>query len=234
MTSPRQYVLGFAGTPSFAREDFVVTETNRAAVTLIERWPSWPGVGVALVGPEGSGKSHLAAIWERLSAARRWTGSLDELAAISAAVQPPVLLVEDADRGWLDQDALFHALDLVMRRRGSMLLTGRRHPAAWPFVLPDLVSRLRAFPVVELAAPDDELMSAVLAKQFADRQVLVDAGVIAYLVARIERSLAAVASTVEELDNLALAEGRRITRVLAARVVDRGAHGGTGNDFDPV
>ena len=62
-TSPRQLALALGHTESFAREDFLGGPSNGAALTLIESWPDWPSRAVALVGPEGSGKSHLAAIW---------------------------------------------------------------------------------------------------------------------------------------------------------------------------
>jgi chromosomal replication initiation ATPase DnaA len=84
--------------------------------------------------------------------------------------------------------------------------------------LPDLVSRLRALPVVELAAPDDTLLRAVLVKLFVDRQLAVDESLIRYLVARIERSFAAARAAVAALDREALRQRRPVTRALAAEL----------------
>ncbi len=63
--APRQLALALDHATSFAREDFLAGPSNAAALSLIERWPDWPDRVMALAGPEGSGKSHLASIWAR-------------------------------------------------------------------------------------------------------------------------------------------------------------------------
>ena len=69
--APRQLALALAHEESFAREDFLPGASNADALNMIERWPDWPDRVLALVGPEGAGKSHLAAIWAEMSGARR-------------------------------------------------------------------------------------------------------------------------------------------------------------------
>ena len=103
---------------------------------------------------------------------------------------------------------------------GHLLLVSRRFPAAWGVRLPDLASRLKAAPVVEIGEPDDMLLAGVITKLFADRQVAIEPLVVQYLVRRIERSLATAMRVVEKLDRRALEEKTRITRPLAASVLD--------------
>jgi chromosomal replication initiation ATPase DnaA len=195
-----------------------VSEANKAAVALIDRWPDWPSPVVVLAGPTGSGKSHLGTIWREMSGALVLNrhGIAD---AVASASKGTPLFIDDADAGGLDETGLFHAINAVRSSGTSMLLTARRFPLAWGVGLPDLASRLKAAATVEIREPDDVLLAGVIAKLFADRQVEVEAHVVQYLVRRIERSLATAIGVVERLDKAALEEKTRITRALAAEVV---------------
>lgn len=218
MNVPRQLALALPHAESFAREDFLVGGSNAAALALIERWPDWPDRVLALTGPEGAGKSHLAAIWAERAGARRLSaralGETDLLAALATGA----LVVEDAGPG-VDERALFHLLNLVREEAGWLLLTAPTAPARFGVALPDLASRLRAVPVVGLSAPDDALLRALLVKHFADRQLAVDENVVGYLATRIERSFAAARETVALIDREALRRQRPVTRVLAAEIL---------------
>jgi chromosomal replication initiation ATPase DnaA len=218
IAAPRQLALALAHEESFAREDFLSGASNADALNLIERWPDWPDRALALVGPEGAGKSHLAAIFAETSGARRLSaralGETDLLHALATGA----LVVEDAASN-INERALFHLINLVREEEAHLLITARAAPARWAVALPDLASRLRAIPAVTLTAPDDALLRAVLLKLFADRQLAVDGALIAYLVTRIERSFAAARAAVERLDHEALRLKRPVTRALAAEVL---------------
>jgi chromosomal replication initiation ATPase DnaA len=219
--APRQLALALAHEESFAREDFLAGASNADALNMIDRWPDWPDRVLALVGPEGAGKSHLAAIFAEASGARRLSaralGETDLLAALATGT----LVVEDVN-GEVNERALFHLINLVREEEAWLLLTARTAPGRWTVALPDLASRLRAIPVVTLDPPDDALLSAVLLKLFADRQLAVDENLIAYLMTRIERSFAAAKAAVETLDHEALRRKRPVTRTLAAELLAGG------------
>jgi chromosomal replication initiation ATPase DnaA len=201
--------------PALGRADFLVSESNAAALGWIERWPDWPAHVLVLHGPEGCGKSHLAHLWCERSGARLIPGrELTEWGAVSAS---PGIAVDDADRA--SETALLHLHNFCAETGAALLLVARSAPSAWPIALPDLASRLRAAPAIGVAPPDDALLSAVLVKHFADRQLRVQPAVIAYLVRRMERSFAAAAFLSARLDQLALAEGRPIGLALARRVL---------------
>jgi chromosomal replication initiation ATPase DnaA len=210
-----QLPLSLAHPPNYRRDDFVVAPSNAAALALIERWPDWPSPVVTLTGPAGSGKTHLVRIWAAAAAA-----TIVAAAGLGAASLPengPVA-VEDVG-GDLAETALFHLVNEVAERGQHLLLTAREPPERWPIALPDLKSRLRLATPAAVGAPDDDLLRRVLVKLFADRQLLVERSVIDYLLNRMDRSFAAAAALVDSLDRAALAEGRRITRALAARFV---------------
>jgi chromosomal replication initiation ATPase DnaA len=214
---PRQLVLSFEPGASFSRDDFLEGPSNAKALRLVERWPDWPARVVVLVGPEGSGKSHLADIWANKTGARRLSARALDQGGVPGALATGALALENVAEP-LDEVALFHLLNLAKEDDASVLLTARRPPALWAIRLPDLASRLRALPVVELAPPDDALLRAVLVKLFVDRQLAVDESLISYLVTRIERSFGAARAAVAVLDREALRQQRPVTRALAAEL----------------
>lgn len=220
MTAPRQYPLPLPHRPALGAADFLVSPSNEIAVRWIDRWPDWPGGRLAIVGPEGAGKSHLAQVFAALADARRITGpELGEAAAADlAGAGAGAIVIDDADR-LPAPTALLHVLNIVAERGGCALMTARTPPARWPVALADLRSRLAAVPVAEIASPDDALLAGVVGKLFADRGIAVDPETIGYLVARIERSFAAARQAVAALDAHALAAGRRVTIPLVRAAV---------------
>lgn len=224
---PRQLVLDLPVRTALGRDDFFVSPSNALAVAMVEQPSAWPDRRLALVGPEGSGKSHLATIW-----ADRAGAAIVAAAALAGtdwrSLGPPALVVEDADRIAGDlaaETALFHLCNHAAISGQSLLLTARRDPAAWPLALPDLASRMTALAVARLAAPDDALLSALIVKLFADRQVHVAPAVVAFAVGRIDRSFAAARAFVAATDARALALGRPVTRAVAAEILDSSGPG---------
>jgi chromosomal replication initiation ATPase DnaA len=208
--------------PTYAREDFVVAAGNREALAWLDRWPDWPAPALALSGPPGSGKTHLARIWAARAQAAVVEGadlegkSVPDLTALSKA--SAAIVIERAERA--PERSLFHLYNLMRERRGHLLLVSEAPPAHWRIALPDLASRRRAAPAVAVAPPDDELLGSIILKQLADRQLHAGAGVVQYLVSRMERSGEAARQIVAALDRRALAERREIDRRLAADVLD--------------
>lgn len=221
MTGPEQLILEFEHRSALSGEDFLVAEPNRRAVDWIDRWPEWPGPALCVHGPEGCGKTHLAAVFGEASGAKP--------ADLGAQPVPgPALAgawIVDGVRGALaryGEERLLHFYNAVAESGGSMLLIDREPPARWKVALADLRSRLNAASVAEIEAPDDGLLAAVLVKLLADRQLKVSTAVVEYVLPRMERSFAAAGELVARLDRLALAERREITVPLARRVLGDG------------
>jgi len=209
---------------ALGRGDFFVSGANAAAVAAIEGWRGWPLGKLVLSGPKGAGKTHLSHVWAALSGATLLPSSDLSGADIPALTRAPIV-VEDADRiagNAQAEAALFHLHNLALAEGAALLLTGRTPPARWGVALPDLASRLQATQVARLDPPDDALLSALLAKLFADRQLWPSPETIAFLTRRIERSFDAAQRVVAELDRAALEEQRPLTRALASKVLDAG------------
>jgi chromosomal replication initiation ATPase DnaA len=217
-SAPRQLVLALDHPVSFAREDFLEGPSNAAALSLIESWPDWPNRVMALTGPEGAGKSHLATIWAEAAGARRLSAKLLGETDLPSAFATGALVVEDLEPAGLDERALFHLLNLAREESAYVLVTARAAPSSFAVTIRDLASRLRALPVVALAPPDDALLRSLIIKLAADRQLAVDEALVNYLANRIERSFAAARSAVALLDEEAMRQHRPVTRALAVEL----------------
>jgi chromosomal replication initiation ATPase DnaA len=203
---------------SLTRDNFLEGPANAAALGLIESWPEWPARTMWLTGPEGAGKSHLAAVWAEQAGARSTMAHALSAATVPTALATGALVVEDLKANDFDERALFHLLNLAREDEAYVLITARNAPSSIEVELRDLRSRLRALPVVSLSEPDDLLLRALIVKFCADRQLAVDESVVGYLTTRIERSYAAARQAVEQLDREALRLGRPVTRALAAEL----------------
>lgn len=219
----RQLAFDLPAQEAWRREDFFVSPANQVALATLDGWRDWPQRKLVLVGPPGSGKTHLARLWAEETGARYLRAG--DLAGLDLAglAAPAAVVVEEADGVAGDsaaEEALFH-LHNIVQPSGHLLLTARGPVRDWGLRLPDLKSRMEAAGVVRLEPPDDALLSAVLVKLFADRQVVVPPGLIPWLVVRMERSLAAAREVVAALDARALAEAKPISRAMAAALLDR-------------
>ncbi|MES2341880.1 MAG: chromosomal replication initiator DnaA [Pseudomonadota bacterium] len=211
----RQLRLTLGRPVSYARREFSQGPSNAQAIAALDAWPAWHGGCLVLVGAEGCGKTHLARGW----AAQAKALILDRTATdVSAANGRPVL-VEDVDRG-IDAETLFHLINMAGHDGGSLLLTARLAPAAWPAELPDLRSRLNALPVALIEEPDDQVLEGVLRKFFRERSIRPPKEVFPYLLRRMPRSIPAAREIVKRLDEAADDEQRPISRALARQILE--------------
>lgn len=201
-------------------DDFFVSTANAQAYAMVTGWQDWPAGKLALIGPAGSGKSHLARVWHSLTG-----GQIVQAKAMVAGPMPPAgahLVIEDmAVLPVAAEEHLFHLHNHLAQTGGRLLLTDAQPPSRWPIALPDLASRMQGTAVIRLEDPDDRLLAALLMKLFADRQLAPPPDVITYLADRIERSHAAAAHVVAVLDAAGLAQGRSLTRAFVRSVLDK-------------
>ena len=219
--APTQLLLSFPVNGANGRDDFLTGESNRSAIDLIDSWPDWPGPVQLIVGPPGSGKSHLASIWaERTGAlvtAERYFAS----ALLDAFENDRCVVLELGDAAALDETALFHVLNAVRQNEGYLLITARRRPEEWGLRLADLISRLRSIPVTPVGTPEENLIRQVIVKLFADRQLPIENSVLDYALLRLERTFEAANLFVKYCDETALRSGRKITRPVASAALEQ-------------
>jgi chromosomal replication initiation ATPase DnaA len=212
-----QLPLDLGHTPSHAEADFIVGDGNRLAHAHVSAYPDWSGPLTLITGAAKSGKSHLARIWADRSGAAAPAAA--EIEALSRQGGTAPLLLEDVDRSGYDEAALFHLLNQAMRDHRPVLMTAREAVSSWPFQTDDLKSRARLAAHFAVATSDDIQLSQMFVKLFGDRQVAVDPRIIAYLVARMERSPEEAVVLAGMVDRMALARGTAITRAIAAEAL---------------
>ena len=214
----RQLVLELPHRQALGRDDFLVTGSNSAAVALIDHWPDWPAHAAMIVGPPGSGKSHLVEVWRQRSKAARVQATEVKVETAPELLLSGAAAIEDAAPP-LNERGLFHLLNLARQQGSSVLLTAQTRPEHWKIALPDLLSRLKAVPVLEILPPDDALLRGVLVKLFFDRQIAAAESTISFMLARMPRSLGAARLLVAEIDRRAMEERAEVTRPFVAKVM---------------
>jgi chromosomal replication initiation ATPase DnaA len=217
---PEQLVLDLPHRPALALEDFLVGTSNAAAVALVDGWPDWTARAAIVVGPTGSGKSHLTNVWRLKSGAGSIAAADLGEEAVADIERTGALAVEDLDRGIANERVFFHLLNLTKEKGHALLATSRTAPGDLDVALPDLRSRLRALPMVRIEPPDDEILKAVLVKLFTDRQLTPEPHVISHLALHMERSFEAALNVVEACDQLELARQRRVSRGIATEALE--------------
>jgi len=215
-----QLPLGLPLDDRMRPEDFLTAPCNRLAREVVEAWPEGADPVLVLTGPAACGKTHLARIWQARVGASWVTPATAATRSPETLLEAGPWVVDDAERLG-DETLLFHLVNVARARGLGLIAVSRFEASRWRPALADLRSRLLAAPTVAIAAPDDELLAAVLVKQFADRQLRVPPAVVHYLIARMERSFAACRRVVDLLDQRALASGRPITTTLAREVLAR-------------
>jgi chromosomal replication initiation ATPase DnaA len=221
----RQIPLPLPHDVAMGGDDFLVTPSNQDAAAWIGKWPDWPGHGLIVTGPSASGKTHLLNLWLAKSKGQLITQPLFLLPqnVVELATQNKNIAIDNVSKivgNAAAEEALFHLYNHLKSEKGSLVLALQQPVGQAGFVLPDLRSRLLTLPVAALGAPDDDLLAALIVKQFRDRQISLDAGVVAYLTPRMPREAWAARALVEKLDQESLAEGRKITIALARKILE--------------
>jgi chromosomal replication initiation ATPase DnaA len=213
----RQFGLKLERSQSFGREAFILGASNAVAIAALDARADWPGGVLALAGPAGCGKTHLAFAWAEQNGALFASAAASERLDLSE-MEGRLIAVDDADR--VADETLFHLINLAAAPGGALLLTARDRPAAWTPALPDLRSRLNALSVAELLQPDDVVLRGVLDRFFRQRAATPSDEVLDYLVKRIERSAVTAREVVARVDEAALSQGRPISIALARKVLE--------------
>ena len=178
-------------------EGYVRSPANAHVCDMLRAPESWPNGVLVLIGEAGSGKSRMA----------------DHVATLGARV------CDDADGAGDEQ--LFHSWNLAKAAGAPLLMTARRPVGEWGTRLPDLRSRLATASVVEIGAPDDAMLTALIERHLMRHGIGIAPDALAFLAVRMERSYDGLQAFAEELADRAIERGRTVTRPMAARAIDR-------------
>ncbi len=219
-SSAEQLVFKLDHRPALGRDDFLVAPCNEDAVAAIDRWPDWPVRMMAIFGPAGAGKSHLAHVWRKASEARLACAHELTKQQVTSLFSAGALVIEDGEK-LTDEQSLLHLINMVVQDGAYLLLTGRAAPSRWSVGLADLRSRLQVIPAIELGQPCDSLLRGILIKMFEDRQLDIPPDIVDFLVGRMERSFDAAQQLVHLIDLESMVQKRKISRKLAGEILGR-------------
>ena len=206
---------------AYDKDSFMIGGANKQALGWLERWPDWPlpFKGLNLYGPSGSGKTHLSYLWAGRGEALV-LNSLSHFDQVQFLQKQHVVLDDFGVSGCYDDTAVFHLLNYISSVSGTLLILSPYPVAQHESSLSDLTSRLRSVAAQEIVLPDDELLKAVLAKHFIDRQCAVSEQVLNYIIGRMERSFSAAQQLSAEMDSLALSRKVPVSLTIARQVLD--------------
>ncbi len=211
----KQLALPFAEVRDYATEDFCAAPSNAMARDWLARPEAWTNGRLILWGEAGCGKTHLLHVWAAAAGAEIMNG-----ATLHGLIRPTrAVAIDDADIV-VDPRTLLHLLNAAWEEKVPVLMTSRLPPARQTIPLADLASRLRATETVEIRAPEEELLALLLTRLTADRQLNLSIPVSNFLLTHVPRTAGALREAVARLDRATLGRGIRITRQLAAEILE--------------
>jgi len=215
----KQYVLNFSSNAYFGEDDFLVTSCNQLAYQAIKLWPQWTHFGLCVFGPKNCGKSHLAHIW--VNSVQKTLPKPVEIPIMQAhginmknlnrIINNYDYLVVENMSAEINEEALFHLYNAYNTANRFILFTSETPLSKLPLKLPDLQSRLNTIPTAEISMPDDEMLTALIAKLFNDRQIIISQEILDYILNNAERSFEYIARLVEEIDDVSWVLGRAVS-----------------------
>ena len=215
----KQYLLKFAPKAYLGEEDFLVTSCNEVAYKAIKLWPYWQHFALNIFGPQSSGKTHLAHIWiNRIQKSLEKPIDIPLLNAQNINMKNfnkfintyQYLVIENISAD-INEEAFFHLYNGFNVPEKFILFTSEQPLAKLPLKLADLHSRLNTVPTAEILKPDDEMLTALIAKLFNDRQITISQEILDYILNYAERSFDYIAKLVEEIDEISWIYGRAVS-----------------------
>ena len=213
-----QLILKFPEHRAYKKEDFYVSPSNQEAYDFINSWPKWIKRIVNIFGPSGSGKSHLASILKTK------TKCLDILAkelnenVIFEFKTKEALIIENFD-GKISEKLLFSLWNIALQDNKYFLINSVKPISSYKFKLVDLTSRIKSSLIIGIKLPSDDLISAIIAKNFSDKQIIVEEKYIDYIIKRIDRSYEKISQFILTLDKYSLKKGSAFNLKMIKEVI---------------
>ena len=209
MRELNQLLLNFDIKKNFNDHDYYVSESNYFAFNLIDKWPKWEKRILNISGEKYSGKTHLANIFKSKSSALFLTEN-DINNDVFKKIKLYESIIIDGFSNKIDENLTYSIFNLVDQDSKYLLINSEIPLGEINFKLPDLVSRSRNLLHSKINPPDDELIFAIILKNFSDRQIKLEKKLIEFIINRIDRSYGKISEFIYKVDELSLKKKKPI------------------------
>ena len=209
MSELNQLLLGLDYKTNFNEHDFYLSESNSKAFDMINKWPDWNKKILNISGEKFSGKSHLANIFKLKSKAFLVKGNKIDNSIFKKIKLYESIIIDDFDECY-EEEILYSIFNLVDQDSKYMLINSLKPISEIKFNLPDLTSRSKNCIYVEIENPDDDLLFAIILKNFSDRQIKIEKKIINFIISRIDRSYRKIDEFIYKIDELSLKKKKPI------------------------
>ncbi len=209
MKELNQLLLNFNFKKSFNDHDYYVSESNYFAFNIIDKWPKWEKKILNVSGEKFSGKTHLANIF-KLKSSALFLKEKEINNDIFKKIKLYESIIIDEFSNKIDENLIYSIFNLIDQDSKYLLINSEIPISEIKFKLPDLVSRSRNSLLATINPPDDELIFALILKNFSDRQIKLEKQIIEFIVNRIERSYRKISEFIYKVDELSLKKKKPI------------------------
>ena len=218
MNEQNQLLINFNLKKDYDEQDFYVSSSNKYAFNIINEWPKWLKRTVNLYGEQYSGKSHLSKIFETKTTCLN-IESINFTNEILLKFKTKQALIIENFNFNIPEKLLYSLINIVEQENKYLLITSLKPINKFDFKLKDLNSRINNCLFVEIGAPDDELIYALIVKNFSDRQINIDKKIIEYIIKRINRSYKDIFLFIYKVDQLSLQKGKPINLSIIKKIL---------------
>ena len=218
MNKQNQLLINFNLKKDYDEQDFYVSSSNKYAFNIINGWPKWLKRTVNLYGEQYSGKSHLSKIFETKTTCLN-IESINFTSEILLKFKTKQALIIENFNFNIPEKLLYTLINIVEQENKYLLITSLKPLNKFDFKLKDLNSRINNCLFVEIGAPDDELIYALIVKNFSDRQINIDKKIIEYIIKRINRSYKDIFLFIYKVDQLSLQKGKPINLSIIKKIL---------------
>ena len=209
MSELNQLLLDFNHKKNFNDHDYYVSKSNYFAFNIIDKWPKWEKKIINICGEKFSGKSHLANIFKSKSKALLINhNNINEEVFKKIKLYESIIIDEFNES--LDEKLIYSIFNLIDQDNKYMVINSKIPISEIKFNLPDMVSRSKNCLVAKIEKPDDDLIFAIIIKNFSDRQIKLEKKIIEFIINRIDRSYSKIYEFIYKIDELSLKKKKPI------------------------
>tara|TARA_Y100001970_G_scaffold223105_1_gene274620 strand:+ start:3498 stop:4160 length:663 start_codon:yes stop_codon:yes gene_type:complete len=209
MKSLNQLLLDFEHKQNFSDDDFYVGKSNFYTFELINKWPKWEKNFLNISGEKFSGKTHLINIFIKKFNGIRLESKLLNEEKLNLIKSYQNIILEDLSLD-TNEELIYTLFNLIEQNNKFLIITSLKPIVEISFKLEDLRSRTKNCLLAKIENPDDELMFALILKNFSDRQILIDKKLIDFIIKRIDRSYDKIFEFIYKIDELSLKKKKPI------------------------